>query len=136
MHSMTAGKDIPTHNPDAHVLLSTDAPKQEEQQRQQQQEQASNADIAAHRTAEFTVLLPAGATDLKMQLKRPAFIFGTAFQPETAPDPEWYEDTTASLFWGERLRLGLTYCRLCVYTCSKLSPHSRPACFVAQCNSS
>jgi hypothetical protein len=83
------------------ILLSTDAPKQQEQQ-----ELATNADIAAHRTAEITVMLPAGATDLKMQLKRPAFIFGTAFQPETAPDPEWYEDTTASTFWGERLRLG------------------------------
>jgi hypothetical protein len=89
-------------------LLPADAPQQEQQQQQQQQQQQellSNADIAAHRTAEFIVLLPAGATDLRMQLRRPAFIFGTAFQPETAPDPQWYQDTTASMFWGERLRL-------------------------------
>jgi hypothetical protein len=91
-----------THIHDTCIPLSTDAPKQQEQQ----QELATNADIAAHRMAEFTVMLPAGATDLKMQLKRPAFIFGTAFQPETAPDPEWYEDTTAAMFWGERLWLG------------------------------
>uniref|UniRef100_A0A383V525 endo-1,4-beta-xylanase n=1 Tax=Tetradesmus obliquus TaxID=3088 RepID=A0A383V525_TETOB len=70
------------------------------QQQQQQQNATVAADIAAHRTAEFTVLLPPGATELRMQLRRPAFIFGTAYQPETAPDQQWYEDTTAAMFWG------------------------------------
>jgi hypothetical protein len=100
------------------LLCTADSPRQAqqgEQPPQQQQQQllqqlqqqlqkelvSSNAAIAAHRTAEFTVLFPAGATDLKMQLRRPAFIFGTALQPETAPDPEWYENTTAAMFWGE-----------------------------------
>lgn len=78
-------------------------PKANHQQQQQQQNATVAADIAAHRTAEFTVLLPPGATELRMQLQRPAFIFGTAYQPETAPDPQWYEDTTAAMFWGEWL---------------------------------
>jgi hypothetical protein len=130
-------------------VLHAETPEQDQHSNQQQPELESNAaEIAAHRTAELTVLLPPGITDLKMQLRRPAFIFGTAIQPETAPDQEWYENTTAAMFWGEWLRCSAGPARnneACIpppsYPCCQYNLRLKPSievaeslcCFVTAC---
>lgn len=53
-----------------------------------------------HRQANLTVALPHGAKNLQLKLKRHDFVFGTAYQPETAPDLSWYSNMTASMFWA------------------------------------